>query len=193
VSTKGAVEAIREAKNEGINVTCEVAPHHFTLTDRSVEGYDTNTKMAPPLRSEEHLEAVINGIKDGTIDAIASDHAPHHADEKELEYDRAPFGIIGLETSLGLALTELVHKGIIGLERLVELCSTNPAKILRLEGRGTLSVRSVADITILDPDLEWTYINSDSRSKSRNSPFDRRKFLGAAVATIVGGRIVYKR
>ena len=193
LSTKGAVEAIREAKNEGINVTCEVAPHHFTLTDRSVEGYDTNTKMAPPLRSEEHLEAVINGIKDGTIDAIASDHAPHHADEKELEYDRAPFGIIGLETSLGLALTELVHKGIIGLERLVELCSTNPAKILGLEGRGTLSAGSVADITILDPDLEWTYINSDSRSKSRNSPFDGRKFLGAAVATIVGGRIVYKR
>ena len=193
VSTKGAVEAIREAKNEGINVTCEVAPHHFTLIDRSVEGYDTNTKMAPPLRSEEHLEAVINGIKDGTIDAIASDHAPHHADEKELEYDRAPFGIIGLETSLGLALTELVHKGIIGLERLVELCSTNPAKILGLEGRGTLSAGSVADITILDPDLEWTYINSDSRSKSRNSPFDGRKFLGAAVATIVGGRIVYKR
>lgn len=193
VSTKGAVEAIREAKNEGINVTCEVAPHHFTLIDRSVEGYDTNTKMAPPLRSEEHLEAVINGIKDGTIDAIASDHAPHHADEKELEYDRAPFGIIGLETSLGLALTELVHKGIIDLERLVELCSTNPAKILGLEGRGTLSAGSVADITILDPDLEWTYINSDSRSKSRNSPFDGRKFLGAAVATIVGGRIVYKR
>ena len=193
VSTKGAVEAIREAKNEGINVTCEVAPHHFTLIDRSVEGYDTNTKMAPPLRSEEHLQAVINGIKDGTIDAIASDHAPHHADEKELEYDRAPFGIIGLETSLGLALTELVHKGIIDLERLVELCSTNPAKILGLEGRGTLSAGSVADITILDPDLEWTYINSDSRSKSRNSPFDGRKFLGAAVATIVGGRIVYKR
>jgi dihydroorotase len=193
VSTKGAIEAVRRAKSEGINVTCEVTPHHFTLTDRSVEGYDTNTKMAPPLRSEKHLEAIIEGIKDGTIDAIASDHAPHHADEKALEYDRAPFGITGLETSVGLALTELVHKGIIGLERLVELCSTNPAKILRLNGRGTLKAGSAADITILDPGLEWTYIDSESRSKSRNSPFDGRKFRGATVATIVGGKFVYKR
>ena len=193
VSTKGTIEAVRRAKNEGIKVTCEVAPHHFTLTDRSVEGYDTNTKMAPPLRSEEHLEALIEGIKDGTIDAIASDHAPHHADEKALEFDRAPFGIIGLETSIGIALTELVHKGIIGLERLVELCSTNPAKILRLTDRGTLKIGSVADVTILDPDKQWTYINSESRSKSRNSPFDKREFRGGVVATIVAGRIVYKK
>jgi len=193
VSTKGAIEAVRRAKNEGINVTCEVAPHHFTLTDRSVEGYDTNTKMAPPLRSEQHVEAVIEAIKDGTIDAIASDHAPHHADEKALEYDKAPFGIIGLETSIGLAMTELVYKGIISLERLIELYSANPAKILRLGGRGTLKAGSVADITILDPDREWTYINSESRSKSRNSPFDSREFRGAAVATIVGGRFVFKR
>jgi dihydroorotase len=193
VSTKGAIEAIRSAKNEGINVTCEVAPHHFALIDRSVEGYDTNTKMAPPLRSEQHVEAVIEAIKDGTIDAIASDHAPHHADEKALEYDKAPFGIIGLETSIGLAMTELVYKGIISLERLVELCSSNPARILRLGGRGTLKAGSVADITILDPDCEWTYINSESRSKSRNSPFDGRDFRGAAVATIVGGRFVFKR
>jgi len=193
VSTRGAIEAIRRAKNEGIRVTCEVAPHHFTLTDRSAEGYDTNTKMAPPLRSEEHLEAIIEAIKDGTIDAIASDHAPHHSDEKALEYDRAPFGITGLETSAGLTMTELVHKGIIGLERLIELCSTNPAKILRLNDRGTLKPGSVADITILDPDLEWTYSNSESRSKSRNSPFDGRRFRGAAVATIVSGRVVFKR
>jgi len=193
VSTKGAIEAVRRAKNEGINVTCEVAPHHFTLTDRSVEGYDTNTKMAPPLRSKQHVEAVIEAIKDGTIDAIASDHAPHHADEKALEYDKAPFGIIGLETSIGLAMTELVYKGIISLERLIELYSANPAKILRLGGRGTLKAGSVADITILDPDREWTYINSESRSKSRNSPFDSREFRGAAVATIVGGRFVFKR
>jgi dihydroorotase len=193
VSTKGAIEAVRSAKNEGISVTCEVAPHHFTLTDRSVEGYDTYTKMAPPLRSEQHLEAVIEAIKDGTIDAVASDHAPHHADEKALEYDKAPFGIIGLETSIGLAMTELVYKGIISLERLVELYSANPAKILRLDGRGSLKAGSVADITILDPDREWTYINSESRSKSRNSPFDGREFRGAAVATIVGGRFVFKR
>jgi len=193
VSTKGGIEAVRRAKNEGIIVTCEVTPHHFTLTDAAVEGYDTNTKMAPPLRSDEHLEAVIEGIKDGTIDAIASDHAPHHADEKALEYDRAPFGINGLETTVGLALTELVHRGVIGLERFVELCSSNPARILRLTDRGSLTAGYRADITILDPDLEWTYINSESRSKSRNSPFDGRKFRGCVVATIVGGRFVFKK
>lgn len=193
VSTKGAVEAVRRAKNEGLNVTCEVTPHHFTLTDRAVEGYDTNTKMAPPLRSEEHLAAVIEGLRDGTIDAIATDHAPHHADEKALEYDRAPMGITGLETAIGLAFNELVHKGVIGLARLVELCSTNPARIFKLAGRGTLAPGSIADVTIVDPDLRWTYRNSESRSKSRNSPFDGWEFLGAPVATIVGGRIVYRR
>lgn len=192
VSTKGAIEAVRRAKNEGINVTCEVTPHHFTLTDQAVEGYDTNTKMAPPLRSQEHLEAVLEGIKDGTIDAIATDHAPHHADEKALEYDRAPFGITGLETGVGLALTELVHTGIIGLERMVEMCSAGPAKIFKLEGRGTLKPGSYADITLIDPDLKWTYSNADSKSKSRNCPFDGRKFTGRAVTTIVGGKIVHK-
>ncbi|MFL6374950.1 MAG: dihydroorotase [Pyrinomonadaceae bacterium] len=193
VSTAGAIEAVRRAKSDGVNVTCEVTPHHFTLTDRAVEGYDTNTKMAPPLRSEEHLEAIVAGIKDGTIDAIATDHAPHHADEKALEYDRAPFGITGLETAIGLAFTELVHKGTIDLVRLVEMCSVNPARILRLEGRGTLRPGSHADVTILDPTLQWTYRNADSRSKSRNTPFDGRSFTGAAVATIVGGRLVYQR
>ena len=192
VSTKGAIEGVRRAKNEGINVTCEVTPHHFTLTDRAVEGYDTNTKMAPPLRSEEHLEAVIEGIRDGTIDAIATDHAPHHADEKALEYDRAPFGITGLETALGLAFDELVHKGIIGLERLVEMCSANPAKIFKLEGRGTLAPGSHADVTIIDPELKWKYSSLESRSKSKNSPFEGREFTGRAVATIVGGRVVFK-
>ncbi len=193
VSTKGAVEAVRRAKNEGVNVTCEVAPHHFTLTDKAVEGYDTNTKMAPPLRSEEHLEAVLEGLKDGTIDAIATDHAPHHADEKALEYDRAPFGITGLETAIGLAFNELVHKGIIGLVRLVELCSANPAHIFKLGGRGTLVPGSHADITIIDPDLRWKYTNAGSLSKSRNSPFDGWEFTGAAVATVVGGRVVYRK
>lgn len=193
VSTKGAIEAVRRAKNEGINVTCEVTPHHFTMTDKNVEGYDTNTKMAPPLRSEEHLEAIIEGIKDGTIDAIATDHAPHHADEKALEYDRAPFGITGLETAVGLACNELVHKGVIDLVRLVELCSTNPARIFGLAGRGTLKPGSIADITIIDPQLYWTYKNADSRSKSKNSPFDGWNFNGGVVATVVGGRIVYRR
>lgn len=193
ISTKGALEAVRRAKAEGINVTCEVTPHHFTLTDKAVEGYDTNTKMSPPLRSEEHLEAILEGLKDGTIDAIATDHAPHHADEKALEYDRAPMGITGLETAIGLAFNELVHKGIIDLVRLVELCSSNPAKIFNIPNRGTLKVGSVADVTILDPDLIWTYKNADSKSKSKNSPFDNWQFTGAAVATIVGGKIVYKR
>ena len=191
VSTRGALEAVRRAKNEGINVTCEVTPHHFTLTDVSVEGYDTNTKMSPPLRSTEHLEAILEGLKDGTIDAIATDHAPHHADEKALEYDRAPFGITGLETAIGLAFNELVHKGVIDLARLVELCSTNPAKIFRLKDRGTLKPGSIADITIIDPELKWTYRNAESRSKSRNSPFDGWDFTGRAVATIVNGRLVF--
>ena len=188
VSTKGAIEAVRRAKNEGINVTCEVTPHHFTLTDKAVEGYDTNTKMAPPLRSEEHLEAIIEGLRDGTIDAIATDHAPHHQDEKALEYDRAPFGITGLETAVGLAFNELIHKGVIGLERLVQLCSTNPAKIFRLKERGSLKPGSCADVTVIDPELRWTYRNSESRSKSRNTPFDGWEFTGRAVATFVGGK-----
>lgn len=193
VSTRGSIEAVRRAKNEGIEVTCEVTPHHFALTDQSVEGYDTNTKMSPPLRSEEHLDAVLEGIKDGTIDAIATDHAPHHADEKSLEYDRAPFGITGLETAVGLAFKELVSKGTIDLVRLVELCSVNPARIFGLSGRGTLTPGSIADVTIIDPNLVWTYTNSESRSKSRNSPFDGWEFHGGVVATIVGGKLVYQR
>ena len=188
VSTKGAIEAVRRAKKEGINVTCEVTPHHFTLTDAAVEGYDTNTKMSPPLRSQEHLEAILEGIKDGTIDAIATDHAPHHADEKALEYDRAPMGITGLETAIGLAFNELVHKGIIDLQKLVQLCSANPAKIFNLKDRGTLKPGAIADVTIIDPTLEWTYKNADSKSKSKNSPFDNWNFTGAAVATIVRGK-----
>ncbi len=193
ISTKGAIEIVRRAKNENINVTCEVTPHHFTLTDRAVEGYDTNTKMSPPLRSAEHLEAILEGIKDGTIDAIATDHAPHHADEKALEYDRAPFGITGLETAVGLAFAELVNKGVIDLVKLVKLFSAHPAKIFKLKNRGTLKVGSIADVTILDPDVNWTYKVSESKSKSKNSPFDNRQFTGAAVASIVGGKIVFRK
>ncbi|MCO5333096.1 MAG: dihydroorotase [Pyrinomonadaceae bacterium] len=202
VSTKGAVEAVRRAKQEGIRVTCEVTPHHFTLTDEAVAGlgdghspdsaYDTNTKMAPPLRSEQHRQAVVEAIADGTIDAIATDHAPHHADEKALEYDRAPFGITGLETAVGLAFERLVHTGVIGIERLVELCSTNPARIFGLEGRGSLAPGSIADITILDPDHAWKFSVADSRSKSKNTPFDGRAFTGKAVATIISGRIAFR-
>ena len=191
ISTAGVVEAVRQAKKEGLTITCEAAPHHFTLTDSAVEGYDTNTKMAPPLRSEEDRMAILAGLSDGTIDAIATDHAPHHADEKSLEYDRAPFGITGLETAVGLAFTELVHKGVIDLVRLVELCSTNPARILSLAGRGTLTPGSVADITILDPEEVWRFKVAESRSKSKNSPFDGREFRGRAVTTIVNGRVVF--
>ncbi|MEK7723084.1 MAG: dihydroorotase [Acidobacteriota bacterium] len=193
ISTKGAVEAVRWAKSKGLKVTAEVAPHHFALTDKAVEGYDTNTKMAPPLRSREHVEAVIEAIKDGTIDAIATDHAPHHADEKSLEYDNAPFGITGLETAIGLAFEKLVHTGIIDLVRLVEMFSTNPARIFSLKDRGTLKVGSIADVTIINPDLEWTYDVNQTKSKSKNSPFHNQTFHGCAVATIVGGKIVYRR
>ena len=192
VSTRGAIEAVRRAKAAGLCVTCEVAPHHWALTDESVEGYDTNTKMNPPLRSHDHVEAIFEGLRDGTIDAIATDHAPHHADEKALEYDQAPFGIIGLETGVGLALDRLVHEGIIGLERLVELCSVNPARIFNLQERGTLRKGAWADVTILDPDLRWTFEAARSKSKSRNTPFDGLTMRGAAVVSIVGGRILYR-
>lgn len=193
ISTKGAIDAVRKAKAKGLKVTCEVTPHHWTLTDESIEGYDTNTKMAPPLRSQEHLEAILEAIADNTIDAIATDHAPHHLDEKNLEFDRAPFGITGLETAVGLAFDKLVHKGLISLPRMIEMFSTNPAKIFSLENRGTLKPGSIADITILDPDLKWKYSVSETKSKSKNSPFDNWEFQGAAVATIVGGKIVYQR
>ena len=190
VSTRGAIEAVRRAKEMGVAVTCEAAPHHWTLTDEAVAEYDTNTKMSPPLRSSNHVEAIIEGLRDGTIDSIATDHAPHHADEKELEFDQAPFGITGLETAIGLAF-DLVHQGIISLERLVELCSTNPARIFNLQDRGTLRKDAWADVTILDPAFQWAFDGSRAKSKSRNTPFNGRLFTGAAVATIVAGRLVY--
>ena len=156
VSTKGSIEAVRRAKESGLAVTCEISPHHWTLTDETVVDYDTNLKMSPPLRSPDHVEALMEGLRDGTIDAIATDHAPHHADEKALEFDRAPFGITGLETAVGLAF-DLVHKGIIDLQRLVELCSTNPARIFGLADRGTFAENSHADVTILDPTYQWVF------------------------------------
>jgi dihydroorotase len=190
VSTRGALAAVRHAKAEGLNVTCEVAPHHWTLTDEAVAEYDTNTKMSPPLRSREHVDAVLEAMKDGTIDAIATDHAPHHLDEKALEFDQASFGIAGLETAVGLAF-DLVHAGLIDLERVVQMCSTNPARIFGLADRGSLKQAAHADVTLLDPNLEWVFDVKQSKSKSRNTPFDGRSLRGAAVATIVGGRLVY--
>ena len=193
VSTRGALEAVRRAKERDLNVTCEVAPQHWSLEDEAVRDYDTNTKMCPPLRSHDHVEAIIEALRDGTIDAIATDHAPHHADEKALEYDQAPFGITGLETAIGLAFERLVHNGVISLERLVELCSVNPARIFKLEGRGTLRPGAWGDVTLLDPELVWTFKASDSKSKSRNTPFDNWTMRGAAVATIVAGKLLYQR
>ena len=149
--------------------------------------------MNPPLRSEDHLEAIYEGLRDKTIDAIATDHAPHHQDEKNLEYDHAPFGITGLETAIGLALDRLVHKGLIDLERLIELCSVNPARIFDLRNRGTLRRGAWGDVTILDPDLRWKFDAAQSKSKSRNTPFDGWTFHGAVVATIVAGRVLYRR
>src|SRR5213080_3446562 len=191
VSTRGAIDAVRRAKEKGLPVTCEVAPHHWTLTDEAVQDYDTNTKMSPPLRSQDHVDAILEGLRDGTIDAIASDHAPHHADEKALEYDDAPFGIVGLETSVGLALDRLVKPGVISLERLVELCSVNPARILGLENYGTLHAGARADLTIMDPELTWTFDVSQSKSKSRNTPFNGYRFRGGVVATLVAGRLLH--
>src|SRR2546429_3799669 len=193
VSTRGALAAVARAKEKGLPVTCEVAPHHWTLTDEAVQDYDTNTKMSPPLRSPDHIEAIVEGLRYGTIDTIATDHAPHHADEKALEYDQAPFGIVGLETAIGLALDRLVHPGTISLERLIELCATNPARILHLADFGTLRTGARADLTILDPELTWTFDAAQSKSKSRNTPFDGYTFRGAAVATIVAGRLVHLR
>jgi len=193
VSTARAVEMVRVGKRRGIRVTCEVTPHHFTLTDQVVLEQGTNAKVNPPLRSAQDVEAIWGGIADGTIDAIATDHAPHAPElkQKPLAAD-SPFGLIGLETALGLALTQLVHSGKISLGRLVSLMSTNPARIIN-QALGRLKVGGAADVTVFDPDLEWTYRAAEGRSKSRNSPFDGWKLKGAAIATIVAGRIVYQR
>ena len=192
LSTARALESVRVGKRRGIRVTCEVTPHHFTLTDEAVIQHGTLAKMNPPLRSASDLEAVLAGIADGTVDAIATDHAPHPSELKQKSLAEAAFGIIGFETALGLALTRLVHTGRISLWHLVLLMSTNPARIIN-QPLGRLAVGAPADITVFDPDLEWTYHVDHSRSKSRNSPFDGWALRGAATATIVAGRIVYRR
>lgn len=191
VSTEGAVRIVREAKARGVQVTCETAPHYFTLTDDAVRGYNTNAKMNPPLREAADVAAIKAGLTDGTIDCIATDHAPHHIDEKEVEFNEAMNGIIGLETSLPLSL-KLVADGIITLAQLVEKMSCNPSKILELN-RGTLKPGAVADITVIDPACEWTVEKEKLASKSKNSPFLGWKLKGAAAATVLAGKIVYKR
>jgi dihydroorotase len=187
LSTRKSVQMVREAKARGLRISAEVTPHHFSLTDRAVAEYDTNAKMNPPLRSEDDVDALLEGIKDGTIDAIASDHAPHHINLKMLEFDRAPFGITGLETAVGLALKRLV----LPLARLIELFSINPQKIMKVNPWGIFE-GSDADLTILDLERNWTFDVKQSRSLSRNSPFDGWEMKGKAVATIVGGRVVYE-
>ncbi|MBS3977715.1 MAG: dihydroorotase [Syntrophomonadaceae bacterium] len=188
VSTAGAVFLIREAKKRGVKVTAEAAPHHFSLTDRAVEGYDTSTKVNPPLRSEEHVAAVLLGLKDGTLDVIATDHAPHAIEEKDVEYDYAPFGIIGLETAVPLAVTYLIEPGYASWAQVVSLLSINPARILGLSR--SLTVGSSADITVINPQLEKTVDPQTFFSKARNTPFTGKVLRGWPVATIVKGRLV---
>jgi dihydroorotase len=189
ISTAGSVELVRRAKKQGIPVTCEVTPHHLALTDAAVVGFDTNTKMSPPLRSEEDRAALMEGVRDGTIDAIATDHAPHHLDEKMLEYDLAPSGVVGLETAFGLALTVLHHSNNVSLSRIIEMLTVGPARAFSLPG-GTLAVGSPADVTLIDPDREWTVEPQRFKSKSRNTPFAGWKLRGFVVETLVDGRRV---
>jgi dihydroorotase len=189
VSTKGSVRVIREAKARGVKVTCETAPHYFTLTDDAVRGYNTNAKMNPPLREADDVAAIKDGLKDGTIDAIATDHAPHHLDEKDVEFNEAMNGIIGLETSLPLSL-KLVEDGVLTINQLIEKMSCNPSNILELK-RGTLKIGLVADITLIDPVVEWTMDKDKLSSKSKNSPFLGWKIKGVASATILAGTVVH--
>jgi dihydroorotase len=193
MSARASLRAVRKGKDAGIRVTCEVTPHHFTLTDDALAepiAYDTNVKMNPPLREAADRDAMLQGLADGSIDAIATDHAPHHYDEKKVEFDRAPFGIVGLETAVPLALDRLVHRGLIGMGRLVELMSLNPARILRVEG-GTLSEGAPADVTILAPDLHVRVEAAKMRCRSKNTPFDGWELRGGVAATIVGGRTLF--
>lgn len=192
LSTTAALEAVREAKRERVNVTCEVTPHHFALIDEDVHDYNSNFKMNPPLRSRADKEALLIGIADGTVDCIATDHAPHAHNEKNAEFDLAPFGITGLETALGLCISILRQQRRIPLRRIIELLTVNPARVLGLKGRGSLALQSPADITIFDPEKKWTYRAAKSLSKSKNSPFDGWKLQGQVVTTIVGGEIVFR-
>jgi dihydroorotase len=192
MSTRGSVELIRRAKDKGLRVTAEATPHHFSLTHEACEGYNTNAKMNPPLREVEDREAIRQGLKDGTIDVIASDHAPHHYDAKEREFDDAPNGIIGLETALGLAIDQLVAPGLLTLPELLARMSTEPARIFNLPG-GTLAVGAPADVVVFDPGAKWMVEPERFFSKSRNTPFGGRTLVGRTEWTIVRGRVVFER
>ncbi len=192
VSTAATLNAVRQARRNGLRVTCEVAPHHFLLTEEHVGCYDTNAKMNPPLRAAADRDAMIEGILDGVVDAIATDHAPHAIHEKEVEFDRAPNGILGLETALGLSLHWLHAEWKMPLGRVLSLLSAQPAAVLGLKGRGTLAVGSFADVVVFDPKTEWVYRAAESKSKSRNSPFDGWTMQGKVWWTISEGRIAYR-
>jgi dihydroorotase len=191
VSTGRSLEMIGNAKSRGVKVTCEVTPHHFALTDEAVKTYDTNVKMKPPLRGQRDVGAIRQAMKTGLVDAIASDHAPHSVEEKDQEFNLAPFGVVGLETTLGLAVKELYHSGIVSLTELVRLLSTNPARILGLP-LGNLSKGSPADVTVFDLEREWVVDENRFSSKSRNTPFSGWKLKGKAVSVIVEGRILLR-
>jgi dihydroorotase len=192
MSTRGSVELIRWGKERGINVTAEVCPHHLSLTDAAVEGYDTNAKMNPPLRTQADVEALQAAVRDGTIDVIATDHAPHHYDEKEREFADAPNGIVGLETALAVNLTWLVHSGIVELPLLIERMSCSPARLFKLPG-GTLRKGALADVTVFDPDAEWTVDPARFASKGRNTPYAGHTLRGLVDLTVVDGRVIHRR
>jgi dihydroorotase len=192
LSTADALKAVRRGRRAKARVTCEVTPHHFTLLDENVGEYDTHCKMNPPLRSAGDREAILAALADGTVDAIATDHAPHAAHEKQVEFERAAFGITGLETALALAITKLHREQKIPLTRIVELFTAGPARVFDLRGRGSLVRGNFGDVTIFDPKKKWTFEAAKSQSLSRNTPFDGWQFTGKVVATVVGGRIVYQ-
>jgi dihydroorotase len=193
LSTARSLELVRDAKRRGLPVTCEVTPHHFTLCDEDIRDYDSNYKMKPPLRSRTDVEAMLEGLADGTVDAIATDHAPHPGSDKMQEFDQAPFGIIGLESALGLALERLYHSKRLTLSRLVSVFSCNPARVVSLKDRGTLAPGAHADVTLFSTERPWTLDANRSASRSRNTPFDGREFRGGQEVTIVGGKVVWKR
>jgi dihydroorotase len=192
LSSTGSIRILREARARGVKLSGEICPHHIALTDEALRSFDTNFKMNPPLRTERDVDALVEGVADGTITVLASDHAPHASYEKEVEFDQAPFGILGLETELGLFLDLLVHKKrAIDLRRLIAMFTVEPARLLGLE-RGTLGAGAVADVTLIDPDLEWTVDREQSASQSRNTPFHGWELKGRAVQTIVAGKTVWK-
>jgi len=192
VTTAGSVRLLREARSRGVEISGEICPHHIALTDEAIQNFDTNYKMNPPLRSQVDVDALLEGVADGTLSILASDHAPHADFEKEVEFDAAPFGIIGLESELGLFLDLLVHKRRkIDIVRLIEMYTVEPRHLLKINA-GTLSIGAAADVTLIDPDLEWTVRVDKFESASRNSPFDGWKLKGRAVRTIVGGKTVWE-